>query len=97
LLFPGIVSALAAEESRGSSVVDPLAAAAPQFPARAKRVIFLFMSGGVSHVETWDPKPQLVADAGKTLIPGAEGELPHVSPAAPVEVRQARGVGHRGQ
>ena len=80
LLFPGIVSALAAEESRGSSVIDPLAAAAPQFPARAKRVIFLFMSGGVSHVETWDPKPQLVADAGKTLMvdefQGRKGSFP---------------------
>ena len=31
----------------------------PMFPARAKRVIFLFMSGGPSHVDTFDPKPRL--------------------------------------
>ena len=32
-----------------------------------KRVIFLHMSGGVSHIESWDPKPKLAADAGKTV------------------------------
>jgi len=35
------------------------------FPAKAKRVIFLYMSGGVSHVDTFDPKPRLTADHGK--------------------------------
>src|SRR5205085_2243631 len=39
----------------------------PQFPARAKRVIFLFMSGGPSHVDLFDPKPRLAADNGKPL------------------------------
>ena len=34
---------------------------------RAKRVIFLFMSGGVSHVDTFDPKPALAARAGKPM------------------------------
>jgi hypothetical protein len=34
-------------------------AAAPHFPPRAKHVIFLFMDGGVSHVDTFDPKPEL--------------------------------------
>jgi hypothetical protein len=46
---------------------DPLAARPPHFPARAKRVIFLFMSGGVSHVDSFDPKPRLTADHGKTV------------------------------
>jgi hypothetical protein len=36
-----------------------LASARPHFPARAKRVIFLFMNGGPSHVDTFDPKPAL--------------------------------------
>lgn len=35
------------------------------FPARAKRVIFLFMNGGPSHVDTFDPKPALKAHAGE--------------------------------
>ncbi|HUG91977.1 MAG TPA: DUF1501 domain-containing protein, partial [Planctomycetaceae bacterium] len=38
---------------------DPLAARRPHFPARAKRVIFLFMKGGPSHVDTFDYKPKL--------------------------------------
>ena len=39
----------------------------PHFPARARRVIFLYMTGGVSHVDTFDPKPKLFADHGKTI------------------------------
>jgi hypothetical protein len=39
----------------------------PHFPARARRLIFLFMHGGVSHVDTFDPKPQLAAMNGKPL------------------------------
>ena len=35
---------------------NPLAPKAPHFPARAKAVIHLFMHGGVSHVDTFDPK-----------------------------------------
>ncbi|MEM1441665.1 MAG: DUF1501 domain-containing protein [Verrucomicrobiota bacterium] len=37
----------------------------PHFPARAKRVIFLFMKGGPSHIDTFDPKPLLDRDHGK--------------------------------
>src|SRR5579872_4215811 len=49
------------------STADPLAVKPPMFPARAKRVIFLFMSGGPSHVDTFDPKPRLTAESGKPL------------------------------
>ncbi len=37
------------------------------FPAKAKSVIFLYMTGGVSHVESFDHKPKLIADGGKTI------------------------------
>jgi hypothetical protein len=40
---------------------------APQFPAKADRVIFLFMSGGPSHLETFDPKPELQRLHGQRL------------------------------
>src|SRR6185312_2238737 len=72
LLMPGILQLLLAQESRGDAI-NPLAPKAPQFPAKAKRVIFLYMSGGVSHMDTFDPKPRLVADGGKpsTKKPGA--------------------------
>ncbi|MFK8111149.1 MAG: DUF1501 domain-containing protein [Rubripirellula sp.] len=45
---------------------NPLAPKAPQFPATAKRVIFLCMQGGPSHVDTFDYKPQLKKDHGKS-------------------------------
>jgi len=46
---------------------DPLAARPGHFPAKAKRVIFLFMQGGVSHVDSYDYKPRLDRDDGKQL------------------------------
>ena len=54
LLLPGLLS-----EMLGSQPGDPLAAKAPHFAPKAKHVIFLFMTGGVSHVDTFDPKPFL--------------------------------------
>ena len=39
----------------------------PHFPPKAKRVIWLFMIGGVSHVESFDPKPMLNKYAGKSI------------------------------
>ncbi len=47
--------------------IHPLAARPPQFPAKAKRVIHLFMNGGPSHLDTFDPKPRLTEFAGKEL------------------------------
>ena len=44
----------------------------PHFPPRAKRVIWLMMRGGVSHLESFDPKPELTKHAGKTI-----NESPH--------------------
>jgi hypothetical protein len=63
LLMPGLLHELIAAEDSG----DPLAPRASHFPARAKAVIFLFMSGGVSHVDSFDPKPRLAADHGKRV------------------------------
>jgi hypothetical protein len=48
----------------------PLAVKSPHFPARAKHVIHLFMNGGPSHVDTFDPKPALDKYAGKTAPGG---------------------------
>ncbi len=49
------------------SDLNPLAPKAPHFPAKAKRVIHLFMNGGPSHVDTFDPKPRLTEFHGKEL------------------------------
>src|SRR6186713_442607 len=50
-----------------ASPTDPLAARPGHYPARADRVIFLYSTGGVSHVDTFDYKPQLIADHGKAV------------------------------
>ncbi|MEW4568890.1 DUF1501 domain-containing protein [Tautonia sp. JC769] len=63
------LSALLAEQSRGegASSSNPLAPKAPHFEPKAKRIIFLFMKGGPSHLDTFDPKPLLQRDDGKPL------------------------------
>ncbi len=55
---------LAAEEDRS---LNPLAPRPPNFPAKAKSVIWLFMNGGPSQVDTWDYKPELEKQDGKEL------------------------------
>lgn len=67
VLFPGVLSQLLAEDAGRSGSTDPLAPRPSHFVPKAKRVIFLYMSGGVSHVDSWDHKPKLFADAGKTV------------------------------
>ena len=47
--------------------INPLAPHAGHFPPTADRVIFIYSTGGVSHVDTWDHKPQLTADHGKKI------------------------------
>ena len=46
---------------------DPLRVRAPHHTPRAKSVIFLFMDGGVSHVDSFDPKPRLAAERGQKI------------------------------
>src|SRR6516164_3218853 len=62
---------LLAQESRAAGTAsdssNPLAVKSPPFEPKAKRIIFLFMSGGPSHVDTFDPKPRLKEFAGKPL------------------------------
>ena len=56
--------AMAAESSRAAA---PLATRPGHFEPRAKRVIFLYMPGGPSHVDLLDPKPRLATDNGQPL------------------------------
>ncbi len=51
--------------SREGTNPNPLAPKPPHFAPRAKRIVFLFMKGGPSHVDTFDPKPLLDRDHGK--------------------------------
>jgi hypothetical protein len=61
-------------ESRKSAVANPLAAKPPHFKPKAKAVIFLYMVGGPSHVETFDPKPELDRLRGEQM-PKSFGEI----------------------
>ncbi len=47
--------------------LNPLAVKAPHFPAKAKHVIHIFANGGASHVDTFDPKPELTKYHGKEI------------------------------
>ena len=91
-----------AVRGRGAAAeVDPLAPRPPHFPAKAKRVIFLYMTGGVSHVDTFDPKPKLIADHGKTVTldkwQGRAGQVQTLPQAPALGVSPRRPVRHRGQ
>src|SRR4051812_34836202 len=59
----------------------------PHFPPKARSVIWLFMNGGVSHLETFDPKPMLQRHAGKTIA-----ETPYRDVQDPEKLRLARVV-----
>jgi hypothetical protein len=78
----GLAAALAGESAAGDGraelVGSPLAPKPGHFAAKAKRVIFLFMNGGPSHVDTFDPKPELEAQDGKdppASVARAKGKL----------------------
>jgi hypothetical protein len=66
-LFPALLNDLMAAD-------NPLAPKAPHFPGTAKRVIFVYLSGGMSHVDSFDPKPKLAEyqKEGKTREGGGK-------------------------
>jgi hypothetical protein len=66
----GLISDAGLVSAGEAAVPNPLAPRQPHFPAKAKRVIHLFMNGGPSHVDTFDPKPLLAKFAGKPLPMG---------------------------
>lgn len=60
----------------------------PHFTPRSKSIIWIFLSGGVSHLETWDPKPALNRYAGKTYA-----ETPYPNPTkSPLFQERSRAV-----
>src|SRR5262245_25972147 len=68
----GTDNALASSDA----LVDPLASKSPHFRAKAKNVIFIFLQGGASQVDTFDPKPTLTRLNGQPLPPSfLKGEV----------------------
>lgn len=73
----GALALAALEAERGwadQPAGNPLAPRRPSFPPRAKRVLWLFMHGGPSHVDLFDPKPALAKYAGQPL-PASFGDV----------------------
>jgi hypothetical protein len=54
-----------------AAVTGPLRAKLPNFPSKAKRVIYLFLNGGPSQVDTFDPKPKLTEYHGRPVPSGS--------------------------
>jgi len=81
-------SATASETKVNSAeFINPLATKAPHFPAQAKSVIFLFMYGGPSHIDTFDYKPKMIGMDGKTVDVKTFGRGGHKSGGRIVEPR----------
>ncbi len=66
---------MAAEGRAAAPEVNPLAPKKPHFPAKAKNVIFMFMEGGPSQLDLFDPKPELQKWSGKPLPPSMTKDL----------------------
>ncbi|MBU6175226.1 MAG: DUF1501 domain-containing protein, partial [Planctomycetes bacterium] len=62
LAFESLLQEASSDETKQT---NPLAPKLTHFPAKAKRIVFLFMKGGPSHIDTFDPKPFLDRDDGK--------------------------------
>ena len=95
--FGGLaLNSLLSSDARAAPT-NPLAPATPPLPARAKRVIFLFMHGGPSHVDLFDYKPKLYAESGNPL-PFAERKVQFAGRgnlmAPPWQFRRAGKCGH---
>jgi hypothetical protein len=62
-----LTSLLSEQGLVAADAANPFALTTTHFPGKAKRVIFLFMSGGPSHVDLFDPKPDLIKLAGQPI------------------------------
>src|SRR5277367_6656398 len=65
LAFAGVAAGGQAAVPSASQPAGPLQPKHPPLPAKAKRVLFLCMRGGPSHLDMFDYKPKLLADSGK--------------------------------
>src|ERR1051325_5366169 len=97
------IGALALADLLQAAATHPLAPRQPHFAPKVKNVIFLFMSGGVSQMDTFEYKPTLEKIAGQRLPPiaGLSGELesflkqPHAAMPTPHPFRDAGRSGRK--
>ena len=81
-----------AAEQGAASAGSPLSPKPPHFAPRAKRVIFLYMRGAPSHVDTFDYKPQLVKYDGKESGRGRGSSATLMAPISPFKQRGRSGL-----
>lgn len=62
-----LASLLGRDATADRPAPNPLAPKPPHFPPRATRVLHIFCSGAVSHLDTWDYKPELIARHGQPM------------------------------
>jgi len=89
--FGGLALAYLLADKSVAADSNPLTARAPHHAAKAKSVIFLFMDGGPSQMDTFDPKPRLARDNGKPIPFKAPTTVFNISDrilASPYEFRQ---------
>ncbi len=67
LSLAGLLGPMLGQDARAAANLSPLAPHSPPFPGKAKRVIHIFAPGGPSHIDTWDPKPEMASHAGKDV------------------------------
>jgi hypothetical protein len=69
MALAGMMAEIGLTSSRADAAesLNPMAPKKPHFPAKAKNVIHIFLNGGPSHVDTWDPKPMLDKYHGQPL------------------------------
>jgi len=86
------LSAMMAGEGKSESANQSTDVGSSHFPAQVKSVIWLFMLGGTSHMESFDPKPELNVHAGKTFDESPYGKAVTDSPFYRKNVRDFAGV-----
>ena len=79
----GLLAAAQSDTCEAPIPGNPFAPKAPHFEPRAKAVISLFMSGGVSHVDTFDYKPALTQYAGQPMAESVVVRQGHPGPLMP--------------
>ena len=84
--FTGVaLAAMLHRDASGSTAAWAPPDGRPHFPPRARSVIWLFMNGGVSHMESFDPKPEITRHAGKSIA-----ETPYADVQSPEKLARER-------
>jgi hypothetical protein len=84
--FGSLAAAALLHDEARADAVDPLARKQPHFAAKAQRVIMLFLEGGPSHLDTFDPKPKLSARTGQ-MVPATDEQPGGVLLGSPFEFK----------